>query len=325
MTHPPDAGRSQERARPTRRNEYEHGADSEDERENAAGSARAGPLVAEWDLARTDDATLVTVQVTNTHAAPRTVRLENRLDGSVLPPRRRGVAETGWDENGLTRCVPGEGQVSVGYACHASPETPPVEIHDQPSDATDDDTPLDRALRSLGDHAPPRSVVSADASTGPDPPSGPDSPRRPASAPPVEPANVDDGPSTESASEDDGHTTEPANDDGGHSVAETAFDASGEGCGLVPPTVDSPSEAVPPTVTAWFRAVEARLAVADRLAGDVEEATPVVASLGGRAGVEVLATTLEADAAALARVATRASELAERVDEADVPDLEGPQ
>ena len=270
--------------------------------------------MAEWDLTRADDATLVTVHVTNTHTTPRTVHLENRLDGAVLPPCRRGVAEAGWDVDGLTRRVPGEGRVSVGYACHAPPEAPPVEIHDGPDDATADETPLDRALRSLGDHAPPRSVVSPDASTGSDPSLDPGSSRDPASISPAEPAR-----------EDDDQTTESVSDDGDHAVAETTFDTSGDEGGLVPPTVDPSSEAVPVTVTAWFRAVEARLATADRLAGDVEEATPVVASLGGRAGVEVFATTLEADAAALARVAARASELADRVDEADVPDLGEPR
>ncbi|AUV83365.1 hypothetical protein C2R22_18365 [Salinigranum rubrum] len=331
MTHPSDSGHPRERARPThpiRRNDYDHdhdrAVDSEDDCAHASGSTRAGPLVAEWEFTRTDDATLVTVHVTNTHAAPRTVRLENRLDGPALPPRRRGVVEAGWDEDGMTRRVPGEERVSVGYACHAPPKTPPVEIHDGPDDATTDETPMARALRSLGDHAPPRCVVSPDVSTGSDPALAPGSPRESASTPPAEPAPEDDQ-STESVGEDDDHATEPADDDGGHAVAETTFDTGGEECGLVPPTAGPSSEAVPVTVAAWFRAVEARLAAADRLAGDVEEATPVIASLGGRAGVEVLGTTLEADAAALARVAARASELAGRVDGADVPDLEGPR
>jgi hypothetical protein len=84
------------------------------------------------------------------------------------------------------------------------------------------------------------------------------------------------------------------------------------------PTADPPR-----AVSAWFDAVEARVATADRLSGDVRDATPVVASLGGRTGIETLAATLDDDAAALHEVATRAADLAERVAETTVPDVEG--
>ena len=310
MTHPPDSGHSRGRARPTRRNDPDcaPSADSETDCENASGSTQAGPLVAEWDLTRADDATLVTVHVTNTHTTPRTVHLENRLDGAVLPPCRRGVAEAGWDVDGLTRRVPGEGRVSVGYACHAPPEAPPVEIHDGPDDATADETPLDRALRSLGDHAPPRAVVLSQSVDEVDPLGD-----RPSTASPGD--SVDTGDRSARRSTE----TSP------RSVDERAAESNGQATARGSGTSDSPEHSVPTVVAAWFRAVEARLETADRLAGTVPEATPVVAAVGGRAGIDVLETTLEADAAALARVAARADDLAARIDATDVPDLEEPR
>ncbi|WP_372910514.1 hypothetical protein [Salinigranum sp.] len=270
------------------------------------GSIRTGPFVVEWDVSRTEDATLVRVQVTNTLSVPRTVRIENRLDAPVLPPRRRGVPAVGWDDEGLTCRVPGDGRVSVGYACRAPSETPPVAVDDDPAEGAAADAPLDRALRSLGDHAPPRSVVSPAALDG---------------AHDSDSAH-DCAPSSDAVSESREPPARVAADADGRSADERAPGERGADAGhaLSPPHPSTP--AVPETVTAWFRAVEARLATADRLTGDVEDATPVVASLGGRPGVAVLASTLEGDAAALSRIATRASELADRVDAADVPDLE---
>jgi hypothetical protein len=313
MTPQPDPG-TPKRDPPTRRDSADdrdaavRASDDEDDEsaEECRGSIRTGPFVVEWDVSRVDDATLVRVHVTNTLSVPRTVRLENRLDAPVLPPRRRGVPAVGWDDEGLTRRVPADGRVSVGYACRAPPETPPVAADDDPTDGTAEGAPLDRALRSLGDHAPPRSVVS--------------------------PAPRDDAPDSASAhdcaqSSDtvSGSRDAPArvtDDAGGRSPDERAPGESVADAGLASPSRPS-TPAVPETVTAWFRAVEARLATADHLTGDVEDATPVVASLGGRTGVAVLTSTLEADAAALSRVATRATELADSVDAADVPDLEG--
>lgn len=308
MTHPSEPG-APERDPPARRDTpVDCAADGEDARETS-GSIRTGPFVVEWHVSRAADATLVTVHVTNTLSVPRAVRLRNRLDGPVLPPRRRGTAEVGWDDDGLTRRVPGEGRVSVGYACRAPPETPPVDACDDPADGTADDAPLDKALRSLGDHAPPRSVVSSDPSGG----------TRDAAA------SGDPAPSPDAVSEsrDASRATDDENDPGPDVPGDEEFASGGDDdTGPLSDAPGSSPEAVPETVAAWFRAVEARLVTADRLAGDVEDATPVVASLGGRTGVAVLAETLDADATALAHVATRAEELADRVDAADVPDLE---
>ncbi|WP_136589802.1 DUF7857 domain-containing protein [Salinigranum halophilum] len=283
-------------------------ADADTVDRDTCGSLRAGLLTVEWHVSRAAGATLVTVRVHNTHAAPREVRLENRLDGPVRPPRRHGVAEAGWDDDGVTRRVPGGASVSLGYACHAPPETPPVAVDDRPVGDSDDASPVDRALRSLGDHAPPRAVVLSQSVDEVDP-----SGDRPSTASPGD--SVDTGDRSARRSTE----TSP------RSVDERAAESNGQATARGSGTSDSPEHSVPTVVAAWFRAVEARLETADRLAGTVPEATPVVAAVGGRAGIDVLETTLEADAAALARVAARADDLAARIDATDVPDLEEPR
>ncbi|EMA68291.1 DUF7857 domain-containing protein, partial [Halorubrum kocurii] len=62
-----------------------------------------------WDVEREGGVSLVRCRVRNDDAVPRRVRIESRLDGPVLPPRRDGVPETGWDEAGVTlRLAPEE-------------------------------------------------------------------------------------------------------------------------------------------------------------------------------------------------------------------------
>lgn len=62
-----------------------------------------------WDVDREGNVSLVRCRVRNDDAVPRRVRIESRLDAPVLPPRRGGIPETGWDESGVTlRLDPGE-------------------------------------------------------------------------------------------------------------------------------------------------------------------------------------------------------------------------
>ena len=285
-----------------------------------------------------NETTLVTARVENTRAHPRRVRIDNLLDGPVSPPRRRGVAERGWDDDGLTCSLPGGERMSVGYACRAPPARPPIAVRDDP--ATEETTPpaVERALRSLGDHAPPRAAVPDDSERRPAPdrrdgsePAGTaDEGDRPDEADAVEsaagarrsPAGASGAvsePEDASTAEEPGDTS--ATDEPGSGPAANA----GDGRGRPTPDGDRSPPSVPTTVAAWFAAVEARLETADRLAGDLREATPVVASLGGRAGVETLAATLDDDSAALRRVAARATALADRVEGTDVPDVGGAQ
>ena len=56
----------------------------------------------DWSVDHEDGASLVGVRVRNDEAVPRRVRIESRIDGPLLPPRRGGVPESGWDATGVT-------------------------------------------------------------------------------------------------------------------------------------------------------------------------------------------------------------------------------
>lgn len=131
-----------------------------------------------WDVEREGGVSLVRCRVRNDDAVPRRVRIESRLDGPVLPPRRDGVPETGWDEAGVTLRLAPEERRALGFAVRAPPTEPPVEVAEvtavEPGDEPErSETPTAVALRRLGDHRPPREAVTggadaADAATGTD-------------------------------------------------------------------------------------------------------------------------------------------------------------
>ena len=72
--------------------------------------------------------TLVTCRLTNRTSEPRGVRLENRLDGPTLAPRRRGRPVPGWDGDEYTTILPATRPAAVGYACPAPPRHPPAAV-----------------------------------------------------------------------------------------------------------------------------------------------------------------------------------------------------
>ncbi|ELZ95064.1 hypothetical protein C440_08307 [Haloferax mucosum ATCC BAA-1512] len=72
------------------------------------------------DVAVEGDVALVTVKFDNDAPVDRRVRLRNRLDGPVLPPRRDGVPASGWDDDGFEGTVPAESTIALGYACPAA-------------------------------------------------------------------------------------------------------------------------------------------------------------------------------------------------------------
>lgn len=246
----------------------------------------------EWTLDRTDDVTLVRLTLHNDAGLARRVRLRNRLDGPVLPPRRQGTPETGWDRNGVSVVVPAGDSVALGYACPADPDEPPATIESVTGVDGDTesrpDADVDHAIRTLGDHRPPRAVLGDDTSPSPAPEqeSGTESNLDP---------NLDPTPTPE--------------------LPPPTASAPGESRGA-----SSPDSAVPPEVASWLAAVRERVETVESLEGSsVEAATAVLEANGGVAGVASLSDELGDDEAALRAVAEAASGLADRAAAADPP------
>jgi hypothetical protein len=61
--------------------------------------------------------TLVRVELRSDIDEALRVRVSNRLDGPVLPPRDEGVPADGWDAAGFTGRLPAAGGLGIGYAC----------------------------------------------------------------------------------------------------------------------------------------------------------------------------------------------------------------
>jgi len=133
----------------------------------------------EYHLGTAGDVTLVQLAVTAD--VPQQVRVANRLDGPVWPPRREGVPAAGWDETGYTGHVDPADRLVLGYASPAPPTEPPAELVPAESVAADTaagaEGPSPAAiLRTLGAPGPPRDAVpdrgSDDGPTATDGPTG---------------------------------------------------------------------------------------------------------------------------------------------------------
>ncbi|USZ66997.1 hypothetical protein NGM10_09675 [Halorussus salilacus] len=144
------------------------------EADPAVGSDPAVDL--DWRVDSSAGISLVELTVTNSAGTPRRVRLGNRLDGPVCPPRREGVPEAGWDDGGFEGVLaPGERR-ALGYAARAPPADPPVEVvwSERAGDSETDGnrTEIDRpaveatpegVVRALGDARPPADAVPVPA------------------------------------------------------------------------------------------------------------------------------------------------------------------
>ncbi|MFB6090025.1 MAG: hypothetical protein ABEJ97_03110 [Halobellus sp.] len=110
---------------------------------------------------------LVRVELHSDVDADVRVRISNRLDGPVLPPRTEGVPASGWDDEGFSGRLPADGTLGVGYACPAvdgdSVDPVAVELLG-PSDATEPGSSPDvgTTVRDLGRAVPPADAVPAD-------------------------------------------------------------------------------------------------------------------------------------------------------------------
>lgn len=229
----------------------------------------------------------VTVRLRNPTPVARRLRVTNRLDGPVLPPRTAGVPDPGWDDAGVTVVVPPETTRPLGYACplgeydteeRAEPAaavvaddrvaSDPETTHEYSGDCVRD------AVRDLGRPAPPRDAVPA--------------------------PDADDRRSVAGRQSSDADTP----------PASTTIDS--------PPT-SATSDSFPPALAAWLAGVERRVAAAEAL----DAATEVEAATATVAGLEVppddLADRLATDRRLAADLATRADRLAERAETASVP------
>lgn len=120
-------------------------------------------ITVDADVRRADGVALVTGVLANDGDRERTVRL--RATVPVMPPRRRGVPERGWDDRTLTVRLPPAASRGVGFATEdpsVTPEDPPIELVDRavddPAEPGELDTPAG-LVRSLGESSPPADAV----------------------------------------------------------------------------------------------------------------------------------------------------------------------
>jgi len=125
----------------------------------------AGPRVvrASWTASAVDGVVLVGVRLRNPTPVVRAVRVESRLDGSVMPPRSSGVPERGWDDDGFSGVVEPGAERAIGFAVAAPVERPPVEVVDrgratEPAADPDVTAPAE-VCRTLGSPRPPRDAI----------------------------------------------------------------------------------------------------------------------------------------------------------------------
>lgn len=254
----------------------------------------------DWHVTGVDGVALVSL-VVESDAAER-VRVTNRLDGPVWPPRRQGVPEEGWDEDGYEGVVGADGRLLLGYASPADPAEPPARVTTLgPADGAGAATARE-VVRTLGDPAPPRDAVSPADGSGP--------------------RGSDTG---GTAVQRGGEATDDTAGDG-HAVSGAGASAESLGGRAQEPADDGAGHQEPgssqyPAVEAWLDSVADRLADAERLArvSSVPEASEAVASVGGPEDIARLRTTLQEDRDRLERVAGRCEDLAARVEEVEVP------
>lgn len=242
---------------------------------------------------------LVQLKAHNPDPVAQQLRLENRLDGPVLYPRRRGVPEPGWDRDGFEGSVPAETTRALGYACPAAVEAPPVRVVAIGDDETQNATAphghtAAAVLREHGAGTAPKQVVTATMETGEE-----------STTPAAETSpNQFHGEASPKCTVDSDHL--PTIDRvSSRSDGSAQSERSGE---------------LPPGVVAWFETVERRLERAERLqAGSVADATTAVETAGGLERALEDVDQLGDDVAALREFQSRARSLAERAQDVEVP------
>jgi len=297
-----------------------------------------------------DGVCFVACRVRNDADVPRRVRIDSRLNGPALPPRRSGVPEAGWDRDGVTLRLESRETRGVGFASPATPVDPPATVVGvdtldsvDPPDATDvthEDGGLEvaEAIRTLGTHRPPRAAVRA---SGPAVQAG-----SPADSEPATATQHDDSVGSTDQENPESVSVRRVAEGDGDSASEYSSvrphadenengpgaDADEEGPRIEGPRADEEeggsdvddgggsSPIGPVRLDQWFAAVERRVDRAERLAdADLDAATEHVAAIGGLDAVTALDERVDADAALLRRVSDRAAELADRAEATDAP------
>ncbi|WP_411967710.1 hypothetical protein [Haloferax sp. YSSS75] len=289
------------------------------------------------DVTVAADVALVSVTLDNTDPVAQRVRVRNRLGGPVLPPRRAGVPEPGWDDEGFEGVVPAESTIALGYACPTDDASElPSDVHDDDAveldvlgrDADSDATPASPtdAIRQLGPARPPADAVPAVDSVGD---------VRPTDA---TPERRDVGRTAELVRQSEARTDEAETDtklpdadrspDTRDSVAPPS-EPTDEAVAMAISATDGPTDEVADTPTdesvstppsgsahsSFLAACERRIELAERLDG-ASVRTAAVALEDADATVESL-ESLAADRERLRRIAARATELADRAADAD--------
>lgn len=112
------------------------------------------------DVARRNGVTFVRAVVTNERETPQRVRLRNRLDGPVWPPRFGAVTAPEWDGATWETVVEPGQRLGVGYACPAEPDSggEALELVSASRSGADRSTEPAEVLASLDEWAPERSI-----------------------------------------------------------------------------------------------------------------------------------------------------------------------
>lgn len=277
----------------------------------------------------TDQIVLVQVRLYNPDPVEQRVSVRNALDGPVLFPRRRGVAEAGWERDGFVGAVPAAGRRALGYACPASVRTPPIELdRAREGQRADESKRTDRnqggrSRRRSGSHRRNGGRRNESRQTSEKARGGHAS------------ENEDDSPLTpEAVIRTHGDATPPAAvvwDSDRVAVGESGRrpsrskpsggrDDAGSGAETVERERGGESTP-PPAVTAWLDDIESRITRAERLEdASVREATAVLTEADGLDPALDDAERLPAVARELRALAARATDLADRTDAVTVPE-----
>ncbi|AKU06404.1 DUF7857 domain-containing protein [Haloferax gibbonsii] len=282
------------------------------------------------DVTVDDGVALVSVRVHNDAPVDRRVRLRNRLDGSVLPPRRAGVPEAGWDDEGFEGVVPAGSTVALGYAVSpsstATRDTATADLDARPEHAVgidvlgradeaeraSDSTP-DDAVRTLGSARPPADAVPVSSDLPPT--------TRESETPEPTPSTTSDAsdgerreplpsPEPQTRSERPEPSEQPTDAD--VSAAVGTSEERGRG-------TDQSLGSEPPESLESLAAFERRIDLAERLDGaSVADAAATLSEAD--ICIDAL-DALDADRERLRRLAARATALADRATDAD-PDVD---